>query len=126
VSSFTQRQLPAAADVLAPDGSEVRILAATPRGSMAHFKLLPGQVAKAIRHRSVDEVWYVIAGEGEIWRMTVAEQSTTALVVGLSLTLPAATSFQFRNTGSMPLEIIGVTMPPWPGEAEAEFVDGPW
>ena len=40
--SFTTRQIGAAPDVIAPDGSEVRILCQTGRGSMAHFTLGAG------------------------------------------------------------------------------------
>lgn len=126
MSGITQRQLPGKADVLAPDGSEVRILVATGKGSMAHFRLAPGQLAKAIRHRTVDELWFVTAGRGRLWRKNEADESETALVPGLSLTIPAGTSFQFRCDGDEALDIVGVTMPPWPGEDEAVFVQGPW
>jgi hypothetical protein len=50
--SFVTRQRAEQPDVLAPDGSEVRILAATARGSMAQFTLPPGAVSKAVAHRS--------------------------------------------------------------------------
>ena len=49
--TFTTRQIGAAPDVIAPDGSEVRILCQTGRGSMAHFRLASGAVAKAVRER---------------------------------------------------------------------------
>lgn len=126
MSGISQRHLPDNADVLAPDGSEVRILVATGRGSMAHFRLQPGQVAKAICHRTVDELWFVTAGCGRIWRKDQAGETVTGLVPGLSLTIPAGTSFQFRCDGEEALDIVGVTIPPWPGEDEAEFVQGPW
>ncbi len=48
--------LPADFDVLAPDGSEVRILLATAGGSMAHFRLPAGAVSKPVRHRTVEEI----------------------------------------------------------------------
>jgi hypothetical protein len=37
-------KLPTKPDYLAPDGSEIRLLVATPRGSMAHCKLPPNAV----------------------------------------------------------------------------------
>ena len=43
--SFVTRRRAEAPDVMAPDGSEVRILAATGRGSMALFTLPPGAVS---------------------------------------------------------------------------------
>ncbi|MBK6928747.1 MAG: hypothetical protein IPH15_14915 [Comamonadaceae bacterium] len=45
---------------------------------------------------------------------------------GTSLSIPLGTSFHFRATGSTPFAAVGVTMPPWPGMDEAEFVVGPW
>lgn len=126
MSGFSEKTLSPTADVLAPDGSEVRLLSATARGSMAHFRLAPGQVALAIMHRTVDEVWFVIAGAGRIWRKDARSESVNALQAGVSLSIPAGTSFQFRCDGNTALDIVGVTMPPWPGADEAVFVDGPW
>jgi mannose-6-phosphate isomerase-like protein (cupin superfamily) len=120
------RHLPVSSDVLAPDGSEVRLLVAAARGSMAHFKLHPGQVSKAVVHRSVEEVWYVIGGQGRMWRKSGAEEVFVDLRPGLSLSIPVGAHFQFRCDGEVPLEIIGVTMPPWPGEGEAVLVEGAW
>ncbi|MBK7119953.1 MAG: hypothetical protein IPH64_13690 [Comamonadaceae bacterium] len=45
---------------------------------------------------------------------------------GTSLSIPLGTSFHFRATGSTPFAAVCVTMPPWPGMDEAEFVVGPW
>ncbi len=120
------RHLPDHYDVLAPDGSEVRILAATNRGSMAHFTLPPGQVSVAVAHHTVEEVWYILAGQGRMWRKTAEAESVTELSTGLSLTIPAATHFQFRCVGDLPLEAVAVTMPPWPGMDEAYEVAGCW
>ena len=44
----------------APDGSDVRLLLRGSRGSTAHFELGPGQTSKAVRHRTVEEVWYFV------------------------------------------------------------------
>lgn len=126
MSRWVTRPLPEAADVLAPDGSEVRLLATAGRGSMAHFQLAPGQVAVAVAHRTVEEVWYVVAGRGRIWRASDGAEEVVDLRPGVSLTIPVGTRFQFRNDGDGPLGIVGVTMPPWPGEDEAYLVEGPW
>jgi mannose-6-phosphate isomerase-like protein (cupin superfamily) len=121
-----QRQLPTACDVLAPDGSEVRILTSGERGSMAHFTLPAGEMSVAVAHRTVEEVWYILAGEGEMWRKVDDAETVTVLQEGLSLTIPVGTHFQFRNTGKAPLKAIGVAMPPWPGMDEAYAVEGKW
>jgi mannose-6-phosphate isomerase-like protein (cupin superfamily) len=120
------RTLAAAADVIAPDGCEVRILAASARGSMAHFTLPPGEVARAVVHRTVEELWYVLTGTGRMWRRQGDREEIAAVGPGVSLAIPAGTRFQLRNDGAGPLAAVAVTMPPWPGEDEARFVEGPW
>jgi mannose-6-phosphate isomerase-like protein (cupin superfamily) len=124
--TFATRQISEAADVLAPDGSEVRILCQTGRGSMAHFTLAPGAIAKAVAHRTIDEVWYVLSGRGRMWRRHGEREEIVELRAGLSLTIPQGTHFQFRADGDAPLAAVGVAMPPWPGADEAYVVEGPW
>ena len=116
----------AAPVVTAPDGSEVRVLAAGTRGGMALFTLPPGAIARAVAHHTVEELWYVVAGHGRMWRRLGAAERVDALVPGVSLGLPTGTLFQFRCDGAEPLSILGATMPPWPGEQEAYPVAGPW
>jgi mannose-6-phosphate isomerase-like protein (cupin superfamily) len=124
---FETKRLPHAHDVIAPDGSEVRVLLALDRGSMAHFALAPGQTSKAVRHRTVEELWYVVTGRGEMWRRSdEPQESVVVLEPGVCLSIPPGTRFQFRATGDEPLTAVGVTMPPWPGEHEVEIVDGRW
>jgi len=118
--------LPPVHDVLAPDGSEVRILLSLAGGSMAHFLLKAGEVSLAVRHRTVEEIWYVLSGEGEMWRSADGHEQTVALAAGTCLTIPVGNSFQFRSFGSEALAAVAVTMPPWPGDGEAEMVAGKW
>jgi mannose-6-phosphate isomerase-like protein (cupin superfamily) len=124
--SFVTRILKEEPDAMAPDGSEVRILAATPRGSMAHFELPEGAVSKAVAHKTVEEVWFFTAGEGKLWRKNENAEETINVHPGVSISIPVGTHFQFRSDGDEPLEAIGVTMPPWPGEDEAYAVAGIW
>lgn len=115
--------LPTNFDVMAPDGSEVRILLATQNGSMAHFRLPPGNVSRPVRHRTVEELWFVLSGSGQMWRSDVG---TVSLVAGTCLTIPPCIAFQFRACGSEPLDVVAVTIPPWPEVAEADPANGPW
>jgi mannose-6-phosphate isomerase-like protein (cupin superfamily)/8-oxo-dGTP pyrophosphatase MutT (NUDIX family) len=111
----------------APDGSDVRILAGGVRGGLAEFILADGAVSIAVRHRTVDELWFVAEGTGTMWRRSAGVESADELTPGVSLSIPVGTAFQFRSSGPGPLRIIGTTMPPWPGTGEAEFVDdAPW
>lgn len=120
------RMLAVEADVIAPDGCEVRLLAQTARGSMAHFTLGPGQVSRAVAHRTVEELWYFLSGRGRMWRRHGEEEAVLAVAPGVSLAIPLGTHFQLRNDGDEPLAAVAVTMPPWPGENEAYFVAGKW
>jgi mannose-6-phosphate isomerase-like protein (cupin superfamily) len=126
MSTGSTMTLPHTHDVIAPDGSQVRILLSLDAGSMAHFQLPPGQTAHAVRHRTVAEIWYILSGVGEMWRSDGQLETVAPLSCGTCLTIPPGTSFQFRATGHEPLTAVAVTMPPWPGDNEAERVAGPW
>ncbi len=65
---FAHRALPVEPTVVAPDGSDVRVLLGLSGGTLAHFTLAPGEVSRAVMHRTVEEIWYVLAGSGEMWR----------------------------------------------------------
>jgi mannose-6-phosphate isomerase-like protein (cupin superfamily) len=123
---FDTMQLPGARDVVAPDGSDVRVLLRLPGGSMAHFELGPGRASGAVAHRTVDEIWYVLRGRGELWRSQAGREETVALEPGTCLSIPVGTRFQFRSAGDGPLAAVAVTMPPWPGDGEAYEVAGAW
>lgn len=113
-------------DYLAPDQSEIRLLPNMKGGGLAHCLLPASQCSQAVRHQTVEEIWYVLEGRGELWRKVREQEEIVPLRVGMSVTLPVHTSFQFRNTGSKPLEILIATMPPWPGPQEAVKVKGRW
>ena len=113
-------------DVIATDGSEVRLLCATAQGAMAVFSLAPGKVARAVAHRTIEEIWVITGGRGRMWRKSAAAEEIVEIVAGISLSIPLGTHFQFRNDGEEPLEAVAVTMPPWPGDGEAYIVAGLW
>ncbi len=120
------KRLPQDRDAVAPDGSEIRLLAATSRGSMVHCTLSAGAVSKPVAHRTVEEVWYFLEGSGQMWRRNGDEERVVDVGPGVSLSIPVGVHFQFRAGGDRPLLALIVTMPPWPGEDEAYPVPGPW
>ncbi len=126
MTDFCTRTAAAVPDTIAPDGSDVRILCATARGSMALFTLAPGIVSRAVAHRSVEEIWYVTRGRGRMWRRDSAHEQIVDLAPGLSVAIPAGTSFQFRSDGDEAIEAVAITIPPWPGGDEAYAVEGIW
>jgi len=121
----TRKQSPEP-DVVAPDGSAIRLLVSGGRASTVHCSLRPGETTVAVRHRTVEEIWYCLAGRGELWRRLEGEEHVTELEPGVSVDIPLGVEFQFRATGDTALEILIATMPPWPGEDEAVAVDGRW
>src|SRR5579875_2840493 len=123
---FETRRIGAAADAIAPDGSEVRVLGQLARGGLAVFTLAPGAVSRAVAHRTIEEVWYFLAGRGRMWRKLGAREEVVDVAAGVSVSIPTGTRFQFRCDGAEPLVAVGATMPPWPGEHEAYPVEGIW
>jgi mannose-6-phosphate isomerase-like protein (cupin superfamily) len=123
-------QLADAPVVEAPDGSTVRPLGVLPgAASMARFELSPGAVSRAVSHATVQELWHVVAGSGELWRRRAADghSEITALRPGVTVSIPLGTAFQFRAGPDAALLIVAATMPPWPDTAEeARPEPGPW
>jgi mannose-6-phosphate isomerase-like protein (cupin superfamily) len=126
-AGFAAMRLCDAPVVTAPDGSAVKPLCALPGvASFAHFELAPGQVSRAVSHATVQEIWYVIGGAGQVWRRSGASEAVTELAGGVCLTIPLGTAFQFR-AGDTGLRVAAVTIPPWPEEpGEARPERGPW
>ena len=126
MARFATTFLAAARDAVAPDGSDVRLLLGLAGGGMAHFQLGPGQVSKAVTHRTVEEIWFFLSGRGQMWRRQDGEATIVEVHAGVCLTIPLGTHFQFRAIGDAPLAAVAVTMPPWPGDGEAVEVEGEW
>jgi mannose-6-phosphate isomerase-like protein (cupin superfamily) len=126
MSEFSTKRLPVDRDVIAPDGSDVRILLGLAGGSMAHFELAPEETSIAVAHRTVEEIWFFLGGCGEMWRKQGEREEVVSVDPGVCITIPHGTHFQFRSVGRQPLTALGVTMPPWPGEGEAYAVEGKW
>lgn len=113
-------------DYLAPDNSEIRLLSELKGGGLCHCTLPPGQTSKAVKHKTVEEIWYFLEGEGEVWRKSEHEDCVIKVLPGLSLTIPIGVHFQFRNTGDIPLKLLIATIPPWPSAEEAVEIKGKW
>ncbi|HEX3864321.1 MAG TPA: cupin domain-containing protein [Stellaceae bacterium] len=115
-----------ALQVAAPDGSTVHILCATGRGSSILFELPPGAVSTAVAHRTIEEIWFVVSGNGRLWRGDEDTEIVADLAAGMSLAIPVGVAFQFRCDGPEALRIFAVTIPPWPGPDEAYATAGKW
>lgn len=118
-------------DTYAPDGSEIRLLIGTrelaTRASLCEVTLSAGQVSRPIWHRRVEEIWYVLEGQGEVWRcpsgINEGDVATVAVGPGDALTIPTGWRFQFRASTDAPLRFLCFTTPPWSGNDEAQPSD---
>jgi len=93
---------------------------------MVHCILPTGGVSMAVAHATVDELWYCLAGKGQMWRMREGTESVVDIEPSVALTIERGSHFQFRNTGDKDLRCVIVTIPPWPGAEEARRVRDHW
>ncbi len=115
-------------DATAPDGSEIRLLVdarhAATKASLCEVTLPAGQVSRPVWHQTVEEIWYVLEGQGQVWRCPSGHESETidpvAVGVGDALTIPTGWRFQFSAEDAAPLRFLCYTAPPWPGPDEAQ------
>ncbi len=115
-------------DAIAPDSSEIRLLIdhrhAARRASLCEVTLAAGQVSRPVWDQTVEEIWYVLEGSGQVWRCppTSSPGSVAALAVspGDALTIPTGWRFQFSASKEAPLRFLCYTSPPWPGQQEAQ------
>jgi len=118
-------------DAFAPDGSEIRLLVgethAATRASLCEVKLPAGEVSRPVWHQTVEEIWYVLEGRGEVWRCPPGVDPSSAPSVqvgpGDALVIPTGWSFQFRALAGEPLRFLCYTSPPWPGADEAQLAE---
>lgn len=118
--------LPPTADAKSPAGADIRFLMDGITGNMIHSTVPAGQINRAMVHATVSEFWYVLGGAGEIWRKRDGLEQVTRLEAGVSLDIPVGTGFQYRSIGPLPLTFLCISMPPWPGDAEATPILGTW
>ena len=117
-------------DYAAPDRSLIWLLASCPLGGLSVAKLQAGSASDPVRHQTVTEIWYVLSGFGEIWRVQTSEnhrmvaqsRESTTLRPGMAIDIPLNTVFQFRADGVEGLTVAIFTSPEWPGTDEAVAV----
>ncbi len=114
-------------DATAPDGSEIRLLAdarhSAVKSSLVEVVLPAGQVSRPVYHRTVEEIWYILEGEGQVWRCPPDADGTSVppqqVSPGEALVIPTGWRFQFAAGPEASLRFLCHTTPPWPGEDEA-------
>lgn len=111
-------------DAIAPDGSEITFLVTDARqASLVEVRLAAGSTSKPVRHLTVEEIWYFIAGEGKVWRAPPEGRPLVDEVgPGRVLVIPTGWAFQFKAGSDADLRFLCYTSPPWPGDDEAVLV----
>lgn len=113
--------------IIAPDGSQVRLLLTGEHGatrcSVVEVTIGAGETSRPVIHLTVEEAWYVLSGTGEVWRcppgVAAAEVPPVRVAAGDALVIPTGWQFQFRADAGSAMRFVCVTMPPWPGMDEA-------
>jgi mannose-6-phosphate isomerase-like protein (cupin superfamily) len=123
---FEIKKLSDKPDYHAPDTSEIRELHTFEEGGLCHCILPAGKVSKAVKHKTVSEIWYCISGKGMIWQKNDSGSFEEEFSTGHSFKIPVNNHFQFKNIGDEPLCLIISTMPKWVGSEEAIDVEGKW
>jgi mannose-6-phosphate isomerase-like protein (cupin superfamily) len=110
-----------APDSIAPDGSEIYVLVDTAaRASLVEVRLGAGLVSRPVRHHTVEEIWYITAGRGRVWRRAPDGHGETVNVrPGDAIQIPPGWAFQFAAAPETGLRFACFTSPPWPGPQEA-------
>ena len=114
-------------DVLAPDGSEIRFLIdqrhASRRASLVEVTLDAGQVSRPVWHRTVEEIWYILEGHGQVSRCPPGVTPETVQPVPISpgdaLVIPTEWRFQFSADEGGLLRFLCYTSLAWSGPEEA-------
>lgn len=114
-------------NIVAPDGSQVRLLLTDEHGatrcSVVEVTIGAGETSRPVVHRTVEEAWYVLSGAGEVWRcppgVAATEVPPVRVAAGDALVIPVGWGFQFRADAGSGMRFVCVTMPAWPGMDEA-------
>lgn len=112
---------------ISPAGAEVKELMENEYMSLAYLTMKAGKVSKAVTHKTVLEIWYILSGTGEIWWKSKNEEKIINLEPGMSIDIPLGVEFQYRSANSNDLVFLCMTTPPWPGHHEVKYLEnGVW
>ena len=64
--NFETTHLTTEPSYIAFDGSQIRFLPNVRGGGLSHCTLPVGGVSQAMKHKTGDEIWYCLEGEGQV------------------------------------------------------------
>ena len=121
-NAWKSQQLPDNPSYISPSGvTEIRTLPSFVEGEIVHARLPGGHPSTAARLNGCGEIFYILSGEGELWRRTGPVEAVTQLRPGRCVTLPPGIDFQYRATSER-MDFLVATAPRWQRSnwAEAE------
>ena len=107
-------------DEIAPDGSLIYWLRRNEYASTCLCVLPPGHQSLPARHPRLQELWYVMSGQGQLYRSSANGGLPVALRAGVGVSIAAGEVFQFCAHRDSALTIHITTTPPWAGEHDVE------
>lgn len=111
-----------------PGGAgQVRPLLDFPAGDLTH-RVVPAGTVSASFWMEPAQLFYVVAGEGELWwqQRSDAEGATTGLLPRRSLLVPGGTRLQLRTSPDTSLVLLVASVPRWRPEHHHLADGGPW
>lgn len=127
MSNFSTHVLSAEPDDVSPGGgAEIRHILRSPQGDLTHAVCPIGDVAPNHHLPEADEQFYVLAGEGEIWRTGEGRDAITGLRPGRWVAMPRGTQFQYRANFGKPLIFLVCVLPSWTPDLFHTLPTGRW
>lgn len=124
---FTTADVAKTPSFLSDDGSEIRPMPSMLDVESVHCRLPKHGVIQASKHRTVSQIWYVLAGKGDLWmKSRLGKETVLGLHPGFAVTVPLGYGFQFRNTGEKDLDIFIVNTTKWSGAGELIPIENHW
>src|SRR5258708_16654623 len=101
-------------DAIAPDGSEIyRLVDDSLRASMVEVRLGAGLVSRPVRHRTVEEIWYVTGGRAKVWRSAPGDPVGEPVTArpGDAVRIPTRGAFPFAAAPRTGVPLLSFTIP---------------
>ena len=113
------------ADYVSPGGaSEIRLLPSFAEGEIVHAHTQAGATSVAAALSGLGELFFVLRGEGELWRSTGDLDDLTRLVPDRCVSIPPGVAYQYRAESD--LDMLVATAPRWSRENWAETERAYW
>ena len=94
--------LPENYDYLALDNTEIRLLLENNYGGLAHGFMHPNSISAAITHRTVHETWFILSGQGLMWRKIDDIEQLDELKPNTIIEMPLGVEYQFATITDCP------------------------